>query len=296
MKPAILVVDDDTAVCALLEDVLNEHVFTVYVCHNGLDALALAGEKTDIALVLLDMMLPDINGLRVLQQLQKQRPELPVVMLTGLGSESDVVVGLEMGADDYIGKPFNARVLVARVKAVLRRTGVLAAETPTAKSAGFSFLMAGISILNAARLFNPQQQRVALTQGEYSLLLALVQNARRVLSREQLLTLTHSESVEVFDRTIDVLIMRLRRKIEANPHQPGFIKTLRGWATYLPQMLPITTGRHRPLTRAGRYAGRSISCCNASSVFAPSIALAHSRLARAQACARRTLACNDHAS
>ncbi|UXY10617.1 response regulator transcription factor [Kosakonia sp. ML.JS2a] len=227
MKPAILVVDDDTAVCALLEDVLKEHVFTVYVCHNGLDALALAGEKPDIALVLLDMMLPDINGLRVLQQLQKQRPELPVVMLTGLGSESDVVVGLEMGADDYIGKPFNARVLVARVKAVLRRTGVLAAETPAAKSAGFLFNGWHLDP-ERCELFNPQQQRVALTQGEYSLLLALVQNARRVLSREQLLTLTHSESVEVFDRTIDVLIMRLRRKIEANPHQPGFIKTLRG--------------------------------------------------------------------
>ncbi|AMO50972.1 DNA-binding response regulator, OmpR family, contains REC and winged-helix (wHTH) domain [Kosakonia oryzendophytica] len=227
MKPAILVVDDDTAVCALLEDVLNEHVFTVYVCHNGLDALALVGEKSDIALVLLDMVLPDLNGLRVLQQLQKQRPDLPVVMLTGLGSESDVVVGLEMGADDYIGKPFNARVLVARVKAVLRRTGVLAAETPAAKSAGFLFNGWHLDP-ERCELLNPQQQRVALTQGEYSLLLALVQNARRVLSREQLLTLTHSESVEVFDRTIDVLIMRLRRKIEANPHQPGFIKTLRG--------------------------------------------------------------------
>ena len=128
MKPAILVVDDDTAVCELLQDVLNEHVFTVHVCHNGLDALALAQREPGIALVLLDMMLPDINGLQVLQQLQKQRAELPVIMLTGLGSESDVVVGLEMGADDYIGKPFNPRVVVARVKAVLRRTGVLAAR------------------------------------------------------------------------------------------------------------------------------------------------------------------------
>jgi DNA-binding response OmpR family regulator len=88
-------------------------------------------QEPDIALVLLDMMLPDINGLQVLLQLQKQRPALPVMMLTGLGSESDVVVGLEMGADDYIGKPFNPRVVVARVKAVLRRTGALAAETPS---------------------------------------------------------------------------------------------------------------------------------------------------------------------
>jgi DNA-binding response OmpR family regulator len=90
-------------------------------------------QEPNIALVLLDMMLPDINGLQVLLQLQKQRPELPVIMLTGLGSESDVVVGLEMGADDYIGKPFNPRVVVARVKAVLRRTGVLAAEARAAR-------------------------------------------------------------------------------------------------------------------------------------------------------------------
>lgn len=97
MKPAILVVDDDTAVCELLQDVLSEHVFSVLVCHNGQDALRQVQQEPNIALVLLDMMLPDINGLQVLLQLQKQRPALPVVMLTGLGSESDVVVGLEMG-------------------------------------------------------------------------------------------------------------------------------------------------------------------------------------------------------
>ncbi len=139
MKPAILVVDDDTAVCELLQDVLSEHVFSVLACHNGQDALRQVQQDPNIALVLLDMMLPDINGLQVLLQLQKQRPALPVIMLTGLGSESDVVVGLEMGADDYIGKPFNPRVVVARVKAVLRRTGVLAAEAPAAPVAGIAF-------------------------------------------------------------------------------------------------------------------------------------------------------------
>lgn len=149
MKPAILVVDDDTAVCELLQDVLSEHVFTVLVCHNGQDALNRVHQEPGIALVLLDMMLPDINGLQVLLQLQKQRPDLPVVMLTGLGSESDVVVGLEMGADDYIGKPFNPRVVVARVKAVLRRTGALAADTPAPRVAGIA-LMAGRWIPPAA--------------------------------------------------------------------------------------------------------------------------------------------------
>ncbi|WP_326471931.1 response regulator transcription factor [Enterobacter wuhouensis] len=227
MKPAILVVDDDTAVCELLQDVLNEHVFTVLVCHNGQEALRLVQQEPGVALVLLDMMLPDINGLQVLLQLQKLRPELPVVMLTGLGSESDVVVGLEMGADDYIGKPFNPRVVVARVKAVLRRTGVLAVETTAPRVAGITFNGWTLDTTRC-ELSDPQRHAVPLTQGEYGLLLALTQNARRVLSREQLLELTHSESADVFDRTIDVLIMRLRRKIEANPHQPALIKTIRG--------------------------------------------------------------------
>ncbi|MBI3310516.1 MAG: response regulator, partial [Serratia liquefaciens] len=119
MKPAILIVDDDPAICDLLRDVLNEHVFTVHACHRGSEALALLNQQPDIALVLLDLILPDTNGLLVLQQIHRLRPDLPVVMLTGLGSESDVVVGLEMGADDYIAKPFNPRVVVARAKAVL---------------------------------------------------------------------------------------------------------------------------------------------------------------------------------
>jgi DNA-binding response OmpR family regulator len=228
MKPVILVVDDDTAVCELLQDVLTEHVFSVQVCHNGQQALAVAASAPHLSLVLLDMMLPDINGLLVLQRLQKLRPELPVVMLTGLGSESDVVVGLEMGADDYIGKPFNPRVVVARVKAVLRRTGALAAEPVLAgKRADMMFNGWGLDTTRC-ELSNPQNEIVPLTQGEYALLLALMQHSRRVLNREQLLELTHSESMDVFDRTIDVLIMRLRRKIERNPHQPALIKTIRG--------------------------------------------------------------------
>jgi DNA-binding response OmpR family regulator len=228
MKPVIMVVDDDTAVCELLQDVLTEHVFSVQVCHNGQQALAVAASAPHLSLVLLDMMLPDINGLLVLQRLQKLRPELPVVMLTGLGSESDVVVGLEMGADDYIGKPFNPRVVVARVKAVLRRTGALAAEPVLAgKRADMMFNGWGLDTTRC-ELSNPQNEIVPLTQGEYALLLALMQHSRRVLNREQLLELTHSESMDVFDRTIDVLIMRLRRKIERNPHQPALIKTIRG--------------------------------------------------------------------
>jgi DNA-binding response OmpR family regulator len=132
-----------------------------------------------------------------------------------------------MGADDYIGKPFNPRVVVARVKAVLRRTGVLATEAAAPRAPGIAFNGWTLDTTRC-ELSDPQRNTVSLTQGEYGLLLALTQNARRVLSREQLLELTHSESAEVFDRTIDVLIMRLRRKIEINPHQPVLIKTIRG--------------------------------------------------------------------
>ncbi|HCI6896822.1 TPA: response regulator transcription factor [Klebsiella pneumoniae] len=195
MKPVILVVDDDRAMGELLSDVLGAHAFEVLVSQTGNDALATVAQRADIALVLLDMILPDTHGLQVLQQLQRTRPELPVVMLS-------------------------------RVKAVLRRSGALAGE---ASGAGAGLTFNGWRLdTTRCELYNPQQQAIPLTQGEYGLLLALAQNARRVLNREQLLALTHNESTEVFDRTIDVLIMRLRRKIELNPHQPTLIKTLRG--------------------------------------------------------------------
>jgi DNA-binding response OmpR family regulator len=146
-------------------------------------------------------------------------------MLTGMGSEAEMVVGLEMGADDYIAKPFNPRVVVARARAALRRSGRIAQAD--SEQAGWRF---GGWQLDDGRcqLFNPQRELVPLTQGEYSLLRALVRHARKVLTRDQLLELTHSESLDVFDRTIDVLIMRLRRKIETNPHQPDLIRTIRG--------------------------------------------------------------------
>lgn len=109
MKPAILAIDDDVAICELLNDMLSEHVFTVYTCHQGYEGLSLLQQHPDIALVLLDLVLPDTNGLLVLQQLQRLRPDLLVIMLSGLGAESDIAVGLEMGADDYIAKPFTPR-------------------------------------------------------------------------------------------------------------------------------------------------------------------------------------------
>lgn len=162
MKPVILVVDDDRAMGELLSDVLGAHAFEVLVNQTGNDALTTVAQRADIALVLLDMILPDTHGLQVLQQLQRTRPELPVVMLSGLGSESDVVVGLEMGADDYIAKPFSSRVVVARVKAVLRRSGALAGE---ASGAGAGLTFNGWRLdTTRCELYNPQQQAIPLTQ------------------------------------------------------------------------------------------------------------------------------------
>lgn len=227
MKPAILVIDDDVAICDVLRDVLREHVFTVYTCHQGHEGLALLSQHPDIALVMLDLILPDTNGLLVLQQLQRLRPDLLVIMLSGLGAESDIVVGLEMGADDYIAKPFIPRVVVARAKAVLRRSGALGlAQHALTEASGWQFNGWRLDEQRCT-LFNPQRQEVVLTQGEYALLLAMIRHARKVLTRDQLLELTHGETLEVFDRTIDVLIMRLRRKIETNPHQPNLIRTIR---------------------------------------------------------------------
>jgi DNA-binding response OmpR family regulator len=225
MKPAILVVDDDRAVCDVLRDALSEHLLTVYSCHRGKETLTMLSTHPEISLVMLNMMLPDTNGLLVLQQLQRQYPDVLVMMLTGMGSETEMVVGLEMGADDYIAKPFNPRVVVARAMAALRRSSRLALGNSL--NSGWYFNGWQLDELRC-QLFNPQRESVPLTQGEYGLLYALIKHARKVLTRDQLLKLTHSESMEVFDRTIDVLIMRLRRKIEANPHQPKLIRTIRG--------------------------------------------------------------------
>ena len=142
-----------------------------------------------------------------------------------------MIVGLEMGADDYIAKPFVPRIVVARVKAVLRRTP--AVEKPqrrmVAPVSGPGYRFDGWLLnTHTGRLHTPCGDDIELTQGEYSLLTVLLKNARKVLSRDQLLELTHSDALDVFDRTIDVLIMRLRRKIEPNPKQPEYIRTIRG--------------------------------------------------------------------
>lgn len=221
MKPAILVVDDDLAVCELLRDVLSEHVFTVHVCHNGLDAIAATARYPEIALVLLDMVLPDINGLMVLTQLQKQRPGLPVIMLTGLGGESDVVVGLEMGADDYIAKPFSPREVCARVRTVLRRF-----QKATVQS---SLLRVGqFEMDEEAAIIRWCGDILPLTRYEFLLLKTLLHAPGRVFSRQQLMDLVWTDAEESFDRTVDTHIKTLRAKLRAVNGDVSPINTHRG--------------------------------------------------------------------
>lgn len=225
MSPTILVIDDDIALCELLSDIFEEHGYQISSVQTGQEALTLLKSEHHFQLIFLDLILPDINGLVLLQQL-KSLLDTPIIMLSGLNQESDVVVGLEMGADDYITKPFYPRIVVARAKAAMRRKQTQT-YSPLAQHQGFYFQHWFLDTDNH-KLYSPHKQEIELTQGEYGLLLTLVSNAQKALSRQQLLELTHSENLEIFDRTIDVLIMRLRKKIEPNAKAPTFIQTVRG--------------------------------------------------------------------
>jgi two-component system OmpR family response regulator len=179
-----------------------------------------------IDLVILDLMLPGEDGLSLCRDL-RARSHTPIVMLTMMGEETDRIIGLEMGADDYLPKPFNPRELLARVKAVLRR----AQHAPAAPAAARPKILrfAGWTLdLRLRRLESPHGLIVDLSAGEFDLLVALAEHPQRVLNRDQLLDLTRGRAEAPFDRSVDMQVSRLRRKIEANPKKPGLIKTVRG--------------------------------------------------------------------
>ena len=222
----LLVVDDDAEIRALVERFLGRHGYRVTTAADG-EAMDRALAAGDVDLVVLDLMLPGEDGLSLCRRL-RQSSAVPVIMLTALGDEADRIVGLEVGADDYLAKPFNPRELLARIRAVLRRTREPAAAVPVAET-GRRFRFAGWTLDPQRReLRDPQGVLVALTAGEYGLLLALVERPQRVLSRDQLLDITRGREAGPFDRSIDVQLGRLRRKIEADPKAPELIKTVRG--------------------------------------------------------------------
>ncbi|XWN31142.1 MAG: response regulator [Devosia sp.] len=219
----VLIVEDDGEIARLVADYLEANGYRVVIARDGaaMDR-ALVGTVPDI--VLLDIMLPGESGLSIAKRLRAERA-LPVIMLTAAGEEADRVVGLEIGADDYIAKPFSLRELLARIRAVLRRSegGVAASQLTTT-----SFVFDGWVLAPHMReLTDPFGVKVALTGAEFVLLQALCEHPRRVLTRDQLLDLTQGSAASAFDRSIDTLISRIRRKIEQDPRDPVYVKTVR---------------------------------------------------------------------
>ena len=221
----VLVVDDDAAIRDMLAEYLGEHGYEVAVAASG-EAMRAEIERAVPALVLLDVGLPGEDGL-TLARFLRERYELGIIMVTGADEVIDRVAGLEVGADDYIAKPFDPRELRARVKSVLRR---LQGKAQPESKAAREQIAIGACVLNlrSRSLSDAKGREVPITAMEFSLLKTFVEHPNQVLSRDQLLNLTRNRDWEPFDRSIDIRIARLRRKIEEHPDRPRCIKTVRG--------------------------------------------------------------------
>ncbi len=226
----ILVVDDDREIRDLLARFLARHGLRVTTAKDGVEMeRALADWPVD--LVVLDLMMPGEDGLSLTRRLRGQGVAVPIVMLTAMGEDTDRIVGLEMGADDYVPKPFNPRELLARIKAVLRRAQPTAAAAPQTAAEGggqrFRFLDWVLDVATRD-LLSPDGVITTLSAGEFDLLLAFVEHPRRVLSRDQLLDFARGRQAIPFDRSIDIQVSRLRRKLGDDAKDPQLIKTVRG--------------------------------------------------------------------
>lgn len=224
-KPHVLIVDDDNEIRDLLSRFLSKHDFRVTTAKDGRE-MDQALKDWAIDLVVLDLMLPGDDGLTLCRRVRADS-FVPIIMLTAMGEDVDRIIGLEVGADDYIAKPFNPRELAARIKAVLRR--VSAPPVPTAADVGAEKLtFAEFELEQATRTLRRQYELIPLTAGEYDLLIAFVEHPRRVLNRDQLLDMARGRAAIPFDRSVDVQVGRLRRKIEVDAKNPTLIKTVRG--------------------------------------------------------------------
>lgn len=222
----ILVVDDDPEICAIVKEYLDAEGYRVSVAHNGSDMRSII-DQSPADLILLDVKLPHENGLTLARALRAEKSAAGIIFVTGRSDTIDRIVGLELGADDYLPKPFHLRELLARVKSVLRRNARSVAKTPFSKRSLAEFEGWRLD-MSARELFSPAGEEVRLTTGEYNLLAALVTNANRVLSRDMLLEMTHGHAAGPYDRTIDVQVGRLRRKLGDQWQQSRLIKTVRG--------------------------------------------------------------------
>ncbi|MCW9023250.1 MAG: response regulator [Gammaproteobacteria bacterium] len=224
LKQRLLVVDDEPELRNLLKTYLSKEGYDVEAVMDG-TALDQYLADHDVDLVILDLMLPGEDGLSIGRRLRQQK-NLPIIILSARGEELDRIVGLEMGADDYLTKPFNPRELLARVRSVLRRCND-ARQTSSSENLILTF---GPFSLDAQKhKLTRNQQEIPLTSGEFTLLRIFLENSNRVLSRDALLEMTKGYDHAPFDRSIDVCVGRLRRKIESDPSEPVYLRTV--WGT-----------------------------------------------------------------
>ena len=224
-KPHILIVDDDSEIRDLLSRFLSKHDFRITTAKDGRE-MRQAMTDWSFDLLVLDLMMPGDDGLSLCRQVRSVSA-MPIIMLTAMGEEVDRIIGLEVGADDYMAKPFNPRELAARIKAVLRRSS--SSVVPDAGDGRPEKVMfAGFVLDPVTRTLQRGDESITLTAGEFDLLIAFVDHPRRVLNRDQLLDMARGRAAIPFDRSIDVQVGRLRRKIEPDPKNPVLIKTVRG--------------------------------------------------------------------
>ena len=221
MAERVLIVEDDARLAEMLNEYLGQAGFRITVVADGAAALQRLADEASYDAVVLDLMLPDMDGLDVCRQL-RTRSDTPVLMLTARGDAVDRIIGLELGADDYLPKPFEPRELLARLRAVLRR------RTPGGAADRQSLHLGRLEIDRAARAVLLDGVRRELTSYQFDLLLTLAQNAGRVLSREALMDKVKGEHLEAFDRSIDVHVSRIRAAIEDDPKRPRRLITVRG--------------------------------------------------------------------
>ena len=222
-QPHIALVDDDPKIRELTAKYLSDQELSVKTAANGseLDELM---KNNNIGLIILDLMMPEESGLNICQRLRVNNVEIPIIMLTAKGDEVDRIVGLEMGADDYLPKPFNPRELLARVNAILRRQ-----QHNTIQNTKDIFEFGNFSFDISNRSLHKNNQEIQITAGEYDLLRVFAERPKQPLSRDQIMQLAKGKELDVFDRSIDVQISRLRRLIEEDPNKPKFLQTKWGF-------------------------------------------------------------------
>jgi len=222
----ILVVDDDKRLRELLQRYLSEQGFTVKSAENA-EAMDKALTRDTFDLIVLDLMLPGEDGLSICRRLRASEPQQAIIMLTAKGDEIDRIVGLEMGADDYLPKPFNPRELVARIQAVLRRRGTVVPGAPTTDDKTIAF--SDVEVDLATRTLKRNGEVLPLTTGEFAVLKVLLEHPRQPLSRDRLMSLARGREQGPFDRAIDVQVSRLRKLIEPDPSTPRYLQTVWGF-------------------------------------------------------------------